>query len=150
MRTFKIINMSDPYTLVAADPLDACLACLFVGEGHYGLHEVGGQEFRMPVFLGAGADEVSEWVRQTFGVGLDAAITAHMAAIADCLDSVLIGDAEEREVTLAEAAQFADGTDRRQYLAGVHNRRRSSLDDIGTRAWAIGKALRKSAAEVTQ
>ena len=41
-KIYEIHNPSDPYTLKAADPAAAALACLFLGEGAYVLTDEDG------------------------------------------------------------------------------------------------------------
>jgi hypothetical protein len=42
MAQFEISNRSDPYFMTTDDFAAACGAALVLGEGKYGLHEVGG------------------------------------------------------------------------------------------------------------
>jgi len=124
---YEIVNPSDAYTMVSASPAAAAAACMVLGSGYYALKAPDGSS-ACPIFLGGGA---LEWFRETHGADLNEFLTSQRLAIADALDSVQIG--RERVTT----------DDRKRH----HDEHRSSMNDIGRRAWALAKAMRATQAE---
>lgn len=60
---YEIINMSDECYITSGDELLACVACLMLGGGNYGLKNNEGKSI-LPIFLFGGADE---WIDDKFG-----------------------------------------------------------------------------------
>ena len=146
MRLCEISNPSDPYTIeVDDDPRPACAAVLLLGEGHYGLHEEGGEDV-MPIFLFGGA---VEWLAKHGVPDLATYIAEHLSEIADALDTVMIGKRSERarmERVLAEITSAEE--DREKARAAWLDEKQTSLNDIGGRAVAMAKRMRDKAARV--
>lgn len=145
MAIFEIINPSDPYSLETGEWAVACLAAPVLGHGQYALHEIGGEGRLMPIFIFGGADE---WFKKQFGKTIEQLIdVVPRPAIADCLDSMLIGSARDRQ-SFHEALTFIDDPEKkRQYWEQWHESHRSSLNDIGGRARKMAAALRKAEAK---
>lgn len=136
---YEIINPSDPYTLRADDLRTAAVACVLLGRGHYALNplEAGGEV--VPLMLLGTADE---WFLSHFGKSAEETVVEVMrdpeaaGRLAECLESCLIGKPKDR----AEAEL--------RVLVGEESRLkrydelRSSLNDIGRRAYAMAKRLR--------
>lgn len=144
MAVFEIINPSDPYTL-KCDRFDiVAAACLFLGEGRYGLEECGGEEGKqkMPVLIFGGA---MEWFQETFQADLSEFIGHNLLAIADCLDSVVIGQAGDRLVYEQALALIPDEEGKKTWRESWHDKRLSSMNDIGARALRLADILRKKA-----
>lgn len=151
---FEIINPSDSYTMEAADRETAALAVLVLGEGKYALVELDPETGYstdkspndVPLFLFGGA---TLWFEGTFGRTLDAALEdpASRAKMADALDSVLIGKGSAR-IELRDALAEMTPEGRERFLAKRHDRKRSSMNNIGRRAQALAARLRGSAAAV--
>lgn len=126
---FEIINPSDPYTLETDSYAAAVAAVCILGEGKYGLDPIDCDVPKVPlalfgdlpphVYQAAGVKDFDELAAR---LNSDAAFNEATAA---ALDSVRIGT--ERERTADKAS---------------HDDRRSSLNDIGGRAWAYAEALR--------
>ena len=136
---YEIINPSDPYTLRAADPAIAAAACFLLGEGQYSLHTPDG-ESACPLFL-FGGDPLG-WYERQFGTAFPTVLENRRAEVAAALESVLYGNFSAREEIDAATALMAPGAVR-GFLAERHERLRSSLNNIGRRAWAIAEALRE-------
>lgn len=139
MNRYEIINPSDAYTFSAPDFATAAAAVLLLGEGKYGARSEDDTE-RLPVFLFGGS---GPFIVETFGaVGLSDWIDAHRAAIADALDSVMSYGFRERGAFDA-ACELLSGEALQGYRAKLHDANRSSMNDIGSRAWAIAARLRE-------
>jgi hypothetical protein len=136
---FEISNPCDPYTMEAERFDVACAACLFLGSGQCGLREVDGQQ-EMPCFVFGGS---IPWFKEKFGGDLGPFIYQNMAAIAECLGSVLIGNPQARKAYLDGLALIPDAEGKQAWKESWHNRRRTGLLDIGARAWQLADLLRK-------
>ena len=108
---YEIINMSDPYTIEAKSLDVAFIACMFLGEGQYALRALqdGGED--VPLFLFGGCEKwCVEHLSEEFEAVVNRVMTdeAKRTELADCLDSCLIGHAEDREVPchLASSTPF--------------------------------------------
>lgn len=89
-----------------------------------------------------GADE---FCQAKFGVAANELYTrvknARAEELAAALDSVLIGDERARQL-FDIAAQFFTKDEMETARQQWHDKRRSSLNDIGARAWAMARRLR--------
>jgi len=141
---YEIVNPSDAYTIVAADFEVATVACLLLGNGQYAFDplEDGGE--KVPLFLFGGADA---WCRKRFGTGCETlvrrVILGRHESLAACLDSCLIGRLDARREYESALRLIETETNREQFRRERHDRRRSSLNDIGARAWKMAKNLRE-------
>ena len=141
---YKIINMSDPYT-IKANSLDVALvACIALGSFQYAFDplEDGGE--RVPMFMFGGSDE---WCQKHFGVNLAAVVldvrTNKRAELAECFDSCLIGRQSDRATYEAGLELIDDPVKRQQWRDRWLDERRSSMNNIGARAYAAAEAFRK-------
>ncbi|MDD3040815.1 hypothetical protein [Bacteroides sp.] len=137
--------MSDNYTLESDDFKMACIAVLMLGKGHYALDEIDG-EHHMPIFLFGGHDE---WFKNQFGSTVPEFLELNKSEdwlkIAECLDSVMIGGPNERKM-YCDALALIEGEDKKkEWRDKWHNTYRSSMNNIGKRAWALARALREKA-----
>lgn len=139
---YEIVNPSDAYTMVADDFKVAAAACLLLGQGAYSIHNADRSE-DMPLFLFGGADE---WVEKTFG-SFDEYLLGHLEEIAACLDSVMSCGFRERVNFDAAMAAIEDPAKREAYRLQVHDTNRSSLNDIGAKAWRMAGRCREKLAE---
>lgn len=136
---YEIINPSDAYTMKSDDPVAACCACLFLGEGRYALRDKEGESV-CPLFILGG--DPAAWFRDTFGITLDDAMASKRIAVADALDSVLIGGFAARE-EVESAIELMQPEDAEKWMAKRHDDRRSSMNDIGKRAKVLAKFFRE-------
>ncbi len=140
---FRIVNPCDPYTIESSSLDVAVMASVMLDQGHYPFESLdGGQD--IPSFL---LVEASEWCKEKFGEGLmelsNRVMDTKLGEVADCLDSVLYGDKEEREAFLEETKDM----NRETFVAMRFMRqdeRRSSINDLGERAYRMAAQLRKS------
>ncbi|MDN7179074.1 hypothetical protein M0D69_13835 [Caballeronia sp. SEWSISQ10-4 2] len=145
---FEIINPSDPYTVVAEDKEIAAVACVVLGAGSYAFRPIDGGEFEVPLFL---FGRHAEWFKATFDATttevIDRVMDARRAELADCLDSVLYGDAEMRARFESDTA---NDTPKQRYAAKLaFQKQASSLNDIGMNAYRTAVQLRGSPTDVT-
>lgn len=137
---FEIINPSDAYTMETDNFIAACVATCLLGNGAYALEEIGGDK-KMPVFLFGGHDI---WFTEQFGKSFERCVDDVSASeLADCLDSVLIGKPQDRETYKRGLELIDDPAKREQWHFEWHDKRRSSMNNIGGRAWRLAERLRQ-------
>jgi len=141
MRLWELENPSDRYTFEAPDEEVAALAILPIGHGLYGAHTVdAGPELRVPIIafsIRTDAD-FTAWWRNRFGRAVDESRQERLADVAQALDSFLCGDVGDRR---AFAAVAGDGW--REKREDWHDAKRTSLADIGARAWGLAAKFRE-------
>ncbi|MEN6325810.1 MAG: hypothetical protein ABFD18_06350 [Syntrophomonas sp.] len=140
---FEIINPSDKYTLETDDFKTACIAVLILGEGKYSIDQVDGN-LNMPIFLFGGHDE---WFKAQFGSTVSEVMESitgeYWLKIAECLDSVMIGGPNKRKMYY-DALTLIEGEDKKkEWRDKWHDTYRGSMNNIGSRAWALAEVLRK-------
>lgn len=143
MAVWNLINPSDPYTLVTDNFEVATVVCLLLGEGRYGLEEINGER-RVPLML---FDVNERWFRETFGCTcqelFDRMVGDRRAEIVACLDSVLIGSPASR-ATYQEGLDLIDDPQKRAaWRTRWHDKRQSSMNDIGAQARRLADQIRK-------
>lgn len=145
---YELINPSDAVTFEASDHRVAVAVCVLLGEGRYSLQaETGKQEDGFPNLLLA--DEATTMrVLSEYGFASDGEMfeflnsdALHVAAALDSLAYCSIG---ERKALFA-----AVGSDQGA-LTRWNEEKRTSVTDIGARAAAWAKRLRKVKQEATQ
>jgi len=142
---YEIINMSDPYTIEASSLDVAFVACLLLGDGQYGFKPLEDGEEEIPLFLFGGCKEWSQkHLRENPQAILDRVTTdaAKRLELADCLDSCLIGRQQDRETYRSGFDLIDDPAKRERWRAKWHDDRRSSLNNIGGRAYLMATKLR--------
>lgn len=140
---FEIINPSDPYTMVAEDGKVAQVACLILGKGKLGLKCEADCKFDVPLMFVATEKQFEEWCENA-GIGpLAPFIEKHCKEIADCLDSVLIGDESDRRTMERVLAAIKSPKERARAREVYHDEKRGSVNDIGRAAYELAAVLRK-------
>lgn len=136
---YEIVNPSDPYTIECPD-LELAIAVEAIFRGVYPLEPISGGP-GVPVLVFGDIDAFCE---SHFGRTLDDTLAHVMRErkdeLAACFASVLIGTAEDRthfEATVAHCST----ADRAAVRLRVHDAKRSSLNDIGRRAWQFAARL---------
>lgn len=142
-KLYKIINPSDLYTFKAPDFKSACVAMCILGSGNYGIKEIDNNKGdSMPPFV---LVDVDEWFKQTFGKDFrETYPEVSKSVLADIMESVLIGNAEDRKI-FGNAILIIPEDERKKWKEVYHDRRRSSMNDIGRRAQTWAKSLREQA-----
>lgn len=129
---YEIINPSDKYTLEAESHEIACIACVFLGRGQYSLEPQDGSDLGCPFFMFG--NDPDQWWKETFGRTLSEALDGcDKAELAKCLESVLLGSYEDREVYDAAIAAIDDAEKAEAFRRKWHDKR-SSMNDIGGNA----------------
>lgn len=143
---YNIINPSDPYTIEASSLDVAAMSAILLGQGNYGFKSLDGSE-SIPEFAFGGGDD---WSQKHFEEDLmemsNRVMDTKLGEVADCLDSVLYGDKEDRVEFLAATKDM----DRPNFEATRILRQQdkcSSMNDIGDRAYRMAAKLRKSIAD---
>lgn len=137
---YEIINPSDQYTIESEDFKVACVATLLLGSGQWGLKQING-DAEMPLFLFGGVDE---WFAAQFNQPFAEVVEAiSHQQLGEVLDTVLIGGADERQVYNDGLALIDDPLKREEWRNRWHEQRRTSLNDIGARAYSIAESLRE-------
>lgn len=141
---YEIINPSDMYT-IKGDLKTVALATTILGRGKYGLHTQDGKE-AMPIFMFGGAEE---WFVEQFGQTLqEASDTTNDSHLANAFDTVLIGNFSDR-AAYELGLELIEGEEKRErWRFEWHDKRRTSMNDIGSRAYNYAKLLRKRIREL--
>lgn len=144
MIIYEISNPSDAYTIAAPNLETAAIAVLFLGEGAYGLLDTEGNQ-AMPIFLLGGHEE---WFQGKFGGDFNTVFhRVGYIAIADCLDTILLGDVADREVYDA-ALEAARPSGIVSFQSAWDKAHRSSVNDIGAGAKRLASGFRELAAKL--
>lgn len=143
---YSISNTSDPYTIEASYLDVAAMTSILLGQGNYAFDPLNDGE-KIPMFAFGGGDA---WCQDHFGEDLmemsNRVMDTKLSQVADCLDSVLYGDAKDRVEFLEETKDL----DRPNFEATRIMRQQdkcSSMNDIGDRAYRMAAKLRKSIAD---
>lgn len=140
---FSIVNPSDPYTIEASSLDVAAMTSILLGRGQYGFSCLGKGE-SIPIFSLGGGDE---WCKKHFKENLmemsNRVMDTKLAEIADCLDSVLYGDKEDRE-TFSKETKGMDRPTFEAHRSIEQENKCSSMNDIGAHAYRMAAKLRQS------
>lgn len=134
MIVYEVINPSDPYTFEAPDLEIAAAAIFLIGGGHYAADPFDKDQDRVPIFLLGGSEE---WVQEKFGADIEAWFcrvkAERLPEVCAALESFLYGGLLARE----------DWKGRTQDERAAYNERhRTSMNNIGKRAFSIAASLR--------
>lgn len=140
---YELINPSDPYTFIADDLEIAALVIFTFGTAYGAKPKDGGED--VPIFLFGGA---LEWYKGKFGRTPDEGVKAKQSALADALSSMMFGDFEDRRRYEAALAAITDPEKKEEFITSWQDGI-SSLNDIGSRAHALAKILKKTEEEKT-
>lgn len=146
MLLFEIRNPSDPYTIESSSLDVAAMTSILIGQGQYGFKSLDGGE-SVPMFAFGGGDV---WCQKHFSEDLmemsNRVMDTKLSQVADCLDSVVYGSRADREDFLIDT----NGLDRDKFLLyrlARQDDKRSSMNDIGERAYRMAATLRQSIAD---
>jgi hypothetical protein len=140
MTLYNIVNMSDRYTIRCPDHAVAFVACAILGNGQYAFEPLEGPDPEVPLFILGGAEQ---WVAKHFnGQTVESVVGQVMherpLELADAFDSVVIGD----RAAFEEATKETAGETFLAARAVWHATHRTSLNDIGGRAYRTAEKLR--------
>jgi len=134
-KLYELCNPSDPYTFYAPTVEVAGVAACLLSTG-FGAVSIDGEE-RTPILFGW-----DEWLTEK---GIDETwFKTHALEIADALDSFMIGDAARR-ADVDSMLELLPPEKRNQWVAERQERRRSSLNKIGERAYELAQKFRSEA-----
>lgn len=139
---YELINPSDPYTFIAEDLETAALVVFSLSTAYGARPKDEGYE-GVPIFIFGRGDE---WYRETFGRTPDGGLLSKKNAVADALESMMLGRFEDRRRYNAALDAITDPEKKEKFIAEWQDGR-SSLNDIGTIANALAKRLRQVEAE---
>lgn len=140
---FSIVNPSDPYTIESSSLDVAAMTSVLLGQGQFSFKSLDGGESIPALALGGG----DSWCQKHFKEDLmemsNRVMDTKLSQIADCLDSVLYGDVHDR----VEFVATVEGMNRvtfEAHRAIEQDKKCSSANDIGTRAYRMAAKLRQS------
>ena len=135
MPLYELINPSDPYTFRAPSLEIAGAAAAMLSTGFGAVqYDPPAEDDSTPVLFGW-----NDWMESR---GMDKSwFLAHLAEIADALDSFLIGGRNTR-ADVEDAMSRMDEKNREEFRASRQNRYRTSLNQIGEAAYNLSKRLR--------
>lgn len=135
---WEIINPSDKYTFETDDHRLAAVVVCLLGEGRYGAEEEGGAR-KVPLFLFGGHDA---WFASQFQCDFAGAYAAtEPTELISALNSVMIGGAVDRQAYYKGLELITDDANKTAWRDHWHDQRRSSMNDIGTRAYTMAKQM---------
>jgi hypothetical protein len=137
---YQIINPSDTYTMRTDDPKLAVLAGIILGNGTYGVSDEAGNEI-LPIFL-LDPRGLIAWCEAQYGCAPGALYAnADKRALAACLNSVAICSLTDRGLWDMAVHAMTDPAARQAWLEAWHDHQRSSINNIGARAWASARSI---------
>lgn len=137
MNIYNIINPSDPLTLKAESIEVAGVAVALLGQGMYGAD---GDDGSTPVMFGW-----DEWLEEHGMSDISVWVVDNLNSVALALESVMLGDVDDRTDLDAALEAITDDEKRKEFIEKRNDRRRSSLNDIETRAHQMAARLRQNA-----
>lgn len=132
---YKLVNPSDPYTFIA-DDLETAASVVFLVNTIYGATNKEGK-VEVPVFIFGGAEE---WYIEQFGRSSYDGLKAKKKQVAEALNSVVLGDFEDRRRYETALAAITEPDKREKFIAEWQDGR-SSLNDIGTYCHKLAEQL---------
>jgi hypothetical protein len=142
MKTYEVINPSDPYTFQAPDRQIATLT-IFVLSTKFAATCVShpGDEEDVPLFLLGGW---KEWWEDTFPEeDLQATFEKRSDEVVEALESMLYGRMEDRAQFGRLTGPIEDNDALRDMRIKWNDENRTSLNDISAAAYAAAASLRK-------
>lgn len=135
---YELINPSDAYTFRAPSIEVAGVCAAFLSTA-YGARQLGGNSTETtPILLGW-----NEWLEDR-GIN-DAWIDSHASEISEAYASFMIGDYAQRS-EIESLLQMVPEEQRQKWLNERQEKKRSSLNKIGERAYQLAAHFKKIAA----
>ncbi len=136
----EIINPSDKYT-IECDDMEVLTASIFIlGEGAYGTTS-NDTDFEVPMTMFGGKDGVS-FFKDTFNKDFEKYFHSNKIKIAECLESVCLGDIKSRKLYFSALSKITDESKREEFKKEWFDEKQSSLNQIGQRAYALAERLK--------
>jgi len=144
----NLINMSDPYTFETED-LPALTAAVFIlGEGRYAT-ESEDTDFSVPITAFGGENGVTFFKRK-FEQDFTDYIHNSPLDIAQCLDSLCLGKASDRDTYFGELKKLDNDEAKKAFTEKWYDKRQSSMNSIGQKAASIAAILYQNAEELNK
>jgi hypothetical protein len=139
---YELVNPSDPYSFFAISDKVAAAVGIVLGEGAYAVRRHDNSERILPTLRFIHPANQGEFMRETFPEGLEPFLLGSSQEIAGALDSVAcISPAERADYEMC-VARLASDELRQGSKLRIHDKNRSSLNDIGRRAWKMAEYFR--------
>lgn len=141
----EIINPSDKYT-IECDDMKLLTATIFIlGEGMYSTSSKE-TDFKVPITVFGPVDGLT-FFKETFGEDLSVYIQKNKSLLSDCLWSVCLGDETQREYYFSELNKRKTDEEKDIFIKKYYDKNQSSMNDIGGRAIAFSRMLKKQIQE---
>lgn len=160
MKLYELVNPSDPYTFEAESEVIAGAVALGLGDGKYPADQIvdgrraaseeEGDCIPCWAFDKDPEKAANKWFEERCGKGFNDFIRDNMEEIATALDSVLIGSHTDRKIFEAAMEKIDDPEKQKEFRDEWHDKKRSSMNDIGGYAWKLAESLRKKASKNKQ
>ena len=144
MKVYEIINPSDMMTIEAEELKVAVISILHVSNGAYGLENVDDEKDEFPIFLLGGW---REWWKEKYKDDPDEYADKHEKEIIDCLNSVMLGDANDRKLYKTGIDLMKDEESKETFKKQWHETKCSSMNDIAGACWQTAKLLKEKTNE---
>ncbi len=130
---YEIINPSDPYTFEAENDRDAIVVVAVLGGGMYGAARQDGEKVNGGLYFGHESGDAEAAFVADIGKPLGEYLTERATALRAAFDSVLIGSFADRDGWVDSVSKMSP-EDAAKYTIERHDRKRSSMNDIGKAA----------------
>lgn len=140
---YRLINPSDEYTFEAKDRETAALTVFLLGTQYGATDKSDSEDKNVPVFLLGGA---REWYEETFGRTPDEGFEELKEFVSDALNSFVLGGFYDRDVYDRAYLGMKD-LESWERFKETWNERRTSLNNIGEYAQAMGKRIKGKESE---
>lgn len=158
MICYEIVNPSDAATLLAPSREIALAALAFIGQGSYAGnpleldgHEVNKAEsdaLYVPIFISGVCERYDQWWHRVGYIEepIAAAMRDRKGEVVAALRSCAYGRLEDRRTYESAIAAITDPEKLSKFKRDWKDRRRSSMNRIVQRAWAMADAIEKEEA----
>ena len=133
----EIINPSDALTLKTDDFIAAAIAVTILGDGKFGIQEIGGEKRCTPIIWGW-----TDWFIENGINELGSYIEQNRLLLAEILESVMLGNSKDRE-ELDSMIAIIPKESIDEWILERNDRRRSSMNNIEGYAHSWAKKLRE-------
>lgn len=141
LKLWELANPSDPYTFYAKSVEVAAVVSCLLSTGFGAFQPRDSKAERTPVLFGW-----EEWFKEKGIESVTDFIDANALELAEAFDSFLIGDQDRREDVDSMIAILTE-EQLKQWKLERQDRKRTSMNQIGEKAYQLADTLRKRAAK---
>lgn len=141
---YEIINPSDMYTFWSESDAVARFVVTMLGSGMYGLHRMDDNADLGTVIGFMKEDEEEAKLNEWFGPDRQKFPAENLQKVIDAFDSVLCMGKEDRELYEMAIQSLKSDQEKRRFRDEQHDKRRSSMNDIGSLAWEYADRYRRT------